>query len=96
MVKGDIFTSPINFAIQEMLKRFENSENDNDKALYQIFKRSEAIWETIQIHGLEIIGMTYEEFTEQCKEKKHIVFLSDDEVADFNKAIEIMNIMRRN
>ena len=31
MVEGDIFTSPIDFALQETMKRFENSDNKNDK-----------------------------------------------------------------
>ena len=94
MVKGDIFTSPIDFALQETMKRFENPNNSNDKLIYETLKRSKKIWENIKINGLEICGMTYEQFCEQCNEKNHIVFLSDDEVEDFNKAVHIMNIMR--
>lgn len=95
MVKGDVFTSPINYAIQEMLKRFENSEDENDKLLYELYKRSEALWETIQIHGLDFCGMTYEQFAEHCKKKRNIIFFSDEEIVYFNKAIDIMNIMMK-
>ena len=94
MVKGDIFTSPIDFALQETMKQFENANNDNDKMIYETLRRSKAIWENIKIHGLEICGMTYEQFCNQCDKKKNIVFLSDDEVDDFNKAIQIMNVIR--
>ena len=94
MAKGDIFTSPIDFALQETMKRFENSEDDNDKLIYETLRRSKAMWENIEIHGLEICGMTYEQFCEQCNEKNHIVFLSDDEAENFNKAVEIMNVIR--
>ena len=34
MVKGDIFTSPIDFALQETMERFENPTNSNDKLIY--------------------------------------------------------------
>ena len=94
MVKGDIFTSPIDFALQETIKRFENYDNDSDKLIYESLRRSKAIWENIRIHGLEICGMTYEQFCDQCDKKRNIVFLADDEVEDFNKAVEIMNVMR--
>ena len=94
MVRGNIFTSPIDFALQEMIKQFENYDNDNDKMIYESLRRSRAMWENIRVHGLNIYGMTYEQFCDQCDKKKNIVFLSDDEVKDFNKAIEIMKVMR--
>lgn len=94
MIKGDIFVSPIEFALQETMERFENSEDENDKLIYEALRRSKMIWENIKINGLEICGMTYEQFCGQCGRKKNIVFLSDDEVDDFNKAIEIMNVIR--
>jgi hypothetical protein len=37
--------------------------------------------------------MTYEQFCEQLEHKKNIVFLSDDEVDAFNKAVKIMNAL---
>lgn len=95
MVKGDIFTSPIDFALQETIKRFEDADNDSDKLLYEALRRSRAMWENIRINGLEICGMTYEQFCEQLENKKNIVFLSDDEVESFNKAVQIMNVMNR-
>ena len=93
MVKGDIFTSPIDFALQETMKKFENADNENDKLLYEMLKRSKAIWDNITINGLGIIGMTYEQFCEQFEHKKNIVFLTDDEVVKFNKDVHIMEVM---
>ena len=94
MVKEDIFTSPIDFALKTTMKKFENSEDDNDTLIYETLRRSKAMWENIKIHGLEICGMTYEQFTSQCNKKKNIVFLTDDELEHFNKAIQIMEVMR--
>lgn len=94
MIKGDIFTSPIEFALQETMKKFENSEDENDKIIYETLRRSKVIWENIRIHGLEICGMTYEQFCDQFNEKNHIVFLSDDEAGAFNKAVQVMSVIR--
>ena len=91
MIKGDIFTSPIEFALQEAIKRFEGDEEN--KLLHGALKRSEVMWENIRIHGLQILGLTYEQFCEQLENKKNIVFLSDDEVESFNKAVEIMKVI---
>ena len=94
MVKVDIFTSPIDFALQETMKQFENADNDNDKMIYESLRRSRALWENIRIYGLGICGMTYEQFCDQCSIKRNIVFLSDDEVENFNNALQIMNVMK--
>ena len=94
MVKGDIFTSPIDFALQETMKQFENADNDNGKMIYESLRRSRAMWENIRVHGLNICGMTYEQFCDQCGTKRNIVFLSDDEKENFNKALQIMNVMK--
>ena len=94
MVKGDIFTSPIDFALQETMKQFENCDNDNDKMIYESLRRSRVMWENIRVYGLDICGMTYEQFCDQCDKKKNIVFLSDDEVDNFNKAVRIMNVIK--
>lgn len=94
MIKGDIFTMPIVFALQESMERFENSDDENDKLVYESLKRSKVIWENIRIHNLNICGMTYEQFCDQCEKKRNIMFLADDELKDFNKAVQIMNVMR--
>jgi hypothetical protein len=93
MIKGDIFTSPIEFALQEAIKRFEGDKEN--ELLYGALKRSEAMWEKIRIHGLQICGLTYDQFCEQLEYKKNVIFLSDDEVETFNKAVQIMEVMSK-
>lgn len=93
MIKGDIFTSPIDFALQETMKKLENDEQS--RFIYESLRRSKAMWENVRIHGIEIVGLTYEQFCEQFENKKNVVFLSDDEVKDLNKAFEIMRVMRK-
>lgn len=93
-VTGDIFTSPIDYALQKTIESFEDKEDDNSKMIYESLIRSRAMWENIRINGLGICGMTYEEFCQQLEKKKNVIFLSDEEVEEFNKALRVMKVMR--
>ena len=95
MLNDDILTDPILFALHETMKRFENSDDENDKIIFEGLRRSKAVWENIRINGLEIYNLTYEQFCNQFSKKKNIMFMTDDEIEDYNKAVDIMNIMRK-
>ena len=94
MIKGDIFITPIDFALDLALEKYANSDDSDSKFTYELLRRSKAMWENIRIHGLDVYGMTYEQFCNQFNDKKNIIFMSDDELKDFNKAVEIMKVMR--
>ena len=94
MAVENIFKNPIIFALEETMKRFENPDNKEDKIIYESLRRSKIMWENVRINYLDIGGMTYEQFCDYVNKKKNIMFLTDDEVEDFNKAVQIMNIMR--
>lgn len=91
MTNGDIFTSPIEFAIGKALKTLGSSEED--RIIKEGLKRSEKMWETIRVHGLSICGMTYEQFCKQFEKKRNVIFMSDSELKDYNKAVKIMNVL---
>lgn len=94
MNNSDFMISPIEYALQETIKKFENSDKDDEKLIYELLKRSEAIWSSIKINGLQTYGMTYEDFCNQCKEKRNVLFLTDEELENINKAIQVVNIMK--
>lgn len=93
MVNGDAFTAPIEFALQKSIKEFEGSDDKNDKIIYEGLRRSIAVWEGIKIHNLQIYGMTYEQFCEQCESKPNIAFFTDNEMQNINKAMRIMKVI---
>ena len=93
MVNGDVFTAPIEFALQKAMKELEESDDKNDKIIYEGLRRSMAVWENIKIHNLQIFGMTYDQFCKQCETKTNIVFLTDDEMQNINKAMRIMKVI---
>lgn len=92
-VNDIVNTTPISFSLHEILKRFEDSEYEDDKIIYNLLKRSKEMWDNLRINGLEMYGMSFEEFCDICKEKRNIVFLTDAERKNLNKAFEIMRIL---
>lgn len=93
MIKGDIFTSPIEFSIKKTLETLGDSEND--KIIKEGLKRSAKIWKSIEFYGISTCGMNYEQFCKQLAEKKNVIFMSDSELENYNKAIKIMNILNK-
>lgn len=91
MTNGDIFTSPIEFAIKRTLETLGDFEED--RIIKESLKHSEKMWEAIRVYGLSICGMTYEQFCRQFEEKKNVIFMSDSELKNYNKAIKIMDVL---
>lgn len=91
MTNGDIFTSPIEFAAKRTLETLGDFEED--RIIKESLKRSEKMWEAIRVYGLSICGMTYEQFCRQFEEKKNVIFMSDSELKNYNKAIKIMDVL---
>lgn len=93
MIKGDIFTSPIEYAIKKTMQELKDAEGDNEKFIYESLRRSSKIWENIRIQNLQIYEMTYDQFCQQFETKKNIIFLTDDEIKSINKAMRIIKVL---
>lgn len=91
MVYEDVFTSPIEFAIEKTLETLGDCEND--RIIKESLKRSAKMWETIRVHGISICGMTYEQFCKQFEEKRNVIFMTDEELKQYNKAVRVMNVL---
>lgn len=91
---NDIISGTIVFALDRAIKDFENREDEAGRVLYESVRRSKAVWEKVQIEGIEAFGMSYERFLEQLEEKRNVLFLSDEEVVAYKKAYRIMEAMK--
>ena len=96
----NIFTSPIKFALERTMKESENTTDENDKFIYESLRRANCLFEDVTIHGISICGMTYEDYARQCKDKKNLLFLSDEEfekykriIKEFDKYSKIVNFI---
>ena len=90
MLNQDILAGPIEFALQETIKKYKNHTNNADAVIFEVLKRSETVWSKIRIGGLDVYGLSYDEFCKQCEEKPNILFLSDEDLAIFKQALEVM------
>lgn len=79
----------IDVALQEAIEKYRDN-----KLLCDAFKRSKAVWDNISITCLEFLGMTYDEFLEYLESHSNILFLPDDKMKDYNKALQIIDVMK--
>lgn len=90
---NDEFSSTIAFALRENMKQFEGKDDERSKIMYRCLQASEEVFKNLYIAGIELFGKTYERFLEELKEKRNVVFLSDDEIIKYNRARKIMKFM---
>lgn len=84
----NLFTMPINFAIKDTMKKFENSTDEDGRIIYESLRRCDIIWDMITLSGVEIYGLTYEQFCKQFEEKRNVVFFTDEELEVYRKISE--------
>lgn len=91
-LKGDMYTIGIEFAIKNALESFDDSEYG--QIAKETLKRDAKIWEAIQIHGLNMIGKTYEDFCEEVDKHNNILFLTDDELKLYRDHKELIELLK--
>lgn len=94
-MNGNILTGPIEFALQETIKRFENPKSVNDIIARDSLMRSKEMWDRIRIYGIETTGNSYSQFVEQIEEKNNILFLTDEELERYNKAMRLYSLISK-
>ena len=84
----DIFINTIKFALDNSIKQIEEEgiDSNTNGLIYETLKRDKAIIENLYINGLEYVGLNFDQFCEQCKEKRNILFLTDEELKVYNEA----------
>lgn len=90
----DLLLQPALFAIDEQIKKFENSDDEDEKIIYQGLIRSKTVLEKLNIHGANLIGKSYREFKNDLVKKTNIVFMTDKELREAKKAIELYRTLR--
>ena len=91
---NDEFSSTIALALREMMKRFEGKDDEHSIIMYRCLQGSEEVFRNLYIAGIELFGKTHERFLEELKEKRNVVFLSDDEIKDYNRAMKVVEFMK--
>lgn len=91
----------IAYALDRIINETKDCDAEYKQIIYQSAARTKLAWENLKIFGLDSIGMTLEEFSEQCKDKHNVLFLTDKELHNYNimkrsceELIEIANKLK--
>lgn len=89
----DFLITPAIFALNKQIKTL-NLEDENDKIVYEALIRSRTTLENIKLHGIDIIGKSFQEFSDELKQKTNVVLMTDDELSKMNKALRLYSFCK--
>lgn len=74
----------IAYALNKIINETKDCDAEYKQIIYQSASRTKLVWKNFKIFGLDSIGMTLEEFSEHCKDKHNVLFLTDKELHNYN------------
>ena len=84
-VIDDIIVNPIKIALEEAMDKYVS-----EPFCYEALRRCAKMWDSIDVHNVESVGLNFNEYCKQLEEKNNILFLSDKELKDMKRAMRIM------
>ena len=82
------------YAIEREIKQHEGQEEEYHKIIYAGLLRSRTVLEALKVNGLQIVGMSYEEFCRQVEDKTEVVFMTGEEAAEMREALKLYRKIR--
>lgn len=82
------------YAIDREIKQHEGQEEEHHKIIYAGLLRSRTVLEALKVNGLQIVGMSYEEFCRQVEDKTEAVFMTGEEAAEMREALKLYRKIR--
>lgn len=82
------------YAIEREIKQHEGQEEEYHKIIYAGLLRSRTVLEALKVNGLQIVGMSYEEFCRQVEDKTDVVFMTGEEAAGMREALKLYRKIR--
>lgn len=77
------------YAIDREIKQHEGREEDYHKIIYAGLLRSRTVLEALKVNGLQIAGMSYEEFYRQVEDKTEVIFMTEEEAGEMREALKL-------
>lgn len=82
------------YAIDQEIKQHEGKEEEHHKIIYAGLLRSRTVLEALKVNGLQIVGMSYEEFCRQVEDKTEVIFMTEEEAAEMWEALKLYRKIR--
>lgn len=77
------------YAIDREIEQHEGREEDYHKIIYAGLLRSRTVLEALKVNGLQIVGMSYEEFYRQVEDKTEVIFMTEEEAGEMREALKL-------
>lgn len=85
----------VNQFIEDKISSLKENNDENSKILEAVLLRTSKVLENIQLYGIDPLNKTYKEFCQYIDNKKNVIFLSDEELHDVQKALKIYKIIKQ-
>ena len=89
MKNDDVLVSAIRYAIDSQMLVTEQ-----DDIVYAALQRAKILMDHANFCGVDVVGRTVEEFEECCKEKRNVLFLTDEELLEYEKTKRIIEYIK--
>lgn len=91
MCKDEIIVMAIKHAIEDKLSDIQAIDAG---LLGAALEHAKILMTHANFYGVETYGRTKEEFEALCKEKRNVLFLTDQELLEYKKAKAIMSMLK--
>ena len=93
IIGNSVFLSPVLYAIEKLIEDLEiKDELTRDESLiYNALQRDKALFEKLNIHCIEFGNKTFDDYIVSLDKKRNILFLTDEEVQTYAKALKLYN-----
>lgn len=80
--------------INKEIEKHRNHKDEYHRVLYEGFIRARKLLMSIDLHGIQEVGITYEEFAKQLDNKHNVILMSDEELLEYKFLMEMQNVIK--
>ncbi len=84
------------FAVNQYIYEYANSEEEHKNIIYESLIRARYLLCKMEIYGVDVYGKNYSEWKDDVDNKPHVIFMSDEEIAVWNKCAKLAKVLKEN
>ena len=84
------------FAVNRYLYDYANSEEEYKNIIHESLIRARYLLDKMEIYGVDVYGKNYSEWRDDVDNKPHVIFMSDEEMKEWNKCARLAKVLKEN
>lgn len=84
------------FAVNRYIHDYANSEEEYKNIIHESLIRARYLLDKVEIYGVDVYGKNYSEWKDDVDNKPHVIFMSDEEMAVWNKCAKLAKVLKEN